>query len=105
MNFRNHAKKQHQITIPTVQGIECRMKDAEEELQSLISQVKSLGLDTKVLYESLDQKVIETALLDLIIVRNLSFYLIKMKEFQTFIHSLNQEALKLIPLNYYMLVN
>ena len=44
------------------------MKDAEEELQSLISQVKSLGLDTKVLYESLDQKVIEIALLDLIII-------------------------------------
>ena len=32
MNFWNHAKKQHQITIPTVQGIECHMKDAEEEL-------------------------------------------------------------------------
>ncbi len=68
MNFWNHAKKQHQITIPTIQGIECHTKDAEEELQSLVSQVKSLSLNTKVLYESLDQKVIEIALLDLIII-------------------------------------
>ena len=32
INFQNHAKKQHQITILTVQGIECHMKDAKEEL-------------------------------------------------------------------------
>ena len=88
-NFRHHYKKAHDITIEIHGGKTYRTKRAEDELQDIITRIHGTELSDKILEETLDKQTIETALIELIIVRNLSFRIIESQEFQTFIYSLN----------------
>jgi hypothetical protein len=96
-NFRLHYKKTHDTAIEISEGKTRRTKQAEEELQNIITRIQGTELSDKILEETLDKQAIETALIELIIVRNLSFRIVESQEFQTFIYSLNRQALKILP--------
>jgi hypothetical protein len=50
--------------------------------------------------EILDKKVIEIALLELFIVQNLPFRIVKLQEFQTFCYIFNRQAIEILPTYY-----
>ena len=49
------------------------MKRADEELQLVINQVQNSELSDKILWETLNKKVIEATLLELLIIKNIPF--------------------------------
>lgn len=79
-NFRHHYKSKHKIVIES-KGKEHRTTRANEELQLVIDQLQNSDLGNKILRETLDKKVIETALLELLIVQNLPFRIVESLEF------------------------
>ena len=95
-NFQYHYKVKHKITIKS-KGRELRTKRADEELQSVIDRVQNSELSDKILRETLNKKVIETTLLELLIIKNIPFRTIESQEFQTFCHALNRQAMEILP--------
>ncbi len=87
-NFRHHYQKAHGIIIEIQGGKTHRTKRAEEELQDIIARIHGTELTDKILEETLDKQAVEAALIELIIVRNLSFRIVESQEFQTFVHAL-----------------
>jgi hypothetical protein len=94
--FRYHYKSRHKITIES-EGKEHRTKRANEELQLVLDRVQNSELSDKILRETLDKKVIETTLLELLIVKNIPFRTVESQEFQTFCHALNRQAMEILP--------
>jgi hypothetical protein len=90
-NFQLHYKK-HGVTIE-FDGRELRTKKAQKEVQEVADRVQT----DKILQETLDKKVVETTLLELLIVKNIPFRIVESQEFQTFCYSLNPQAVKILP--------
>lgn len=95
-NFRYHYKSKHKITIGS-EGRERHTERVDEDLQLVINRVQNSELSDKILREALNKKVIETTLLELLIVKNIPFRTVESQEFQTFCHALNRQATELLP--------
>jgi hypothetical protein len=85
-NMRNHLQKNHQISVESIpSGIQQATID---QLEQLYRKAESLGqtqqVDTRVFQKTLNQDIIDEALVSLIVVRNLPFHLVEWPEFHTF---------------------
>ena len=88
LTFWYHYQAKHKIIIES-KGRGYYMKRADEELQLVINQVQNSKLSDKILWETLDKKVIKVTLLELLIIKNIPFQTVESQEFQTFCHALN----------------
>jgi hypothetical protein len=93
-NMRHHLNSKHQISVETVPG---SVQIATiNQLQQLYLRAESSGqtqnIDTQVLKKVLDQDVINTALISLIVVQSLLFRLVEWPEFHTFCQVLNPQS-------------
>ena len=94
-NMWRHLAKEHGVRYEG--GKSHRTKEANQELEEIIEQLKGSDLGDKVLRETLDKKLIETTLIELFIVRNIGFRVVESQEFRTFCTSLNRQAMEFLP--------
>jgi hypothetical protein len=97
--FRTHLRSKHKITIQL--AAESRTTSAIEQFQLMYQALQqegtSMELEGDILKRFIDKKLVEKALLKLIIVRRLPFAIVESKEFQAFCMALNKESLSAIP--------
>ena len=102
-NMRLHLKQKHRIDIQSALGKAYRTKEAETELEEILKQIQSTDLSDKILQETLDQKLIEYTLLELIIVQNLSFQIVESRKFYKFYLALNCQAIQSLTISHKLL--
>ena len=105
-NMRNHLIKVHKIKLlSTASQVELR---AIEQLKHLYLKVQAAGtvneFKAHVFQEHLNLEVVTKALVTLVVVRNLSFSIVKWPKFYTLVKALNPKSSKLIPILHATLV-
>ena len=96
-NFHTHYFKEHKVNIPTKSGRAYHIKEAGQNLDDIMKLYSMMELQDKMLEDALNPNAIKAALLELLIIQNIAFRIIKTDEFQAFIHALNRQALTHLP--------
>ena len=93
-NFRRHLEIKHQIKV--VEDLSPLQSEIIKNFQQLYQQANTLGrtkeIELEVFEKSLDQEMINEALVSLIIIQNLSYRIVEWPEFHTFCLTLNPKA-------------
>jgi BED zinc finger len=93
-NFRNHLSKKHNIVAEKRTSMirTAALDDFDQLCKRLYDNGQAEEFQTKMLEKVLDQRMINEALVSLIVVRNLPFRLVEAPEFHTFCATLNPQA-------------
>jgi hypothetical protein len=105
-HFRNHYLNNHGIQIE-LNSKENRTIDAADAYKLLYAKLQGQhpDLDNQILKNAINAQASKKALLELILVQNLSFRLVETEEFQTFCYSLNPQAVGMLPSNHQTISN
>ena len=101
-NMRNHLQSKHEILVPQNKSSRTIATETVEALYDKL--LRKLGdqdnVDKEILRRTISQPVVNSTLLDLVVVRRLPFSCVEWPEFHSFVRALNQEACTFIPMSH-----